>query len=1060
MIDPNAINTIRVGQLVEAVFSGTDNIPHEVGTDLRRGTIADLATYVAGVIESTGGLAFLPISVTDGQELPPTTANEWFLAGKGTYTQTGGYPDIICVEGLNVIIGNGVNWSLGVGVPIIVDPPAAMISQTVTEGVTNYSPSEDAVYTHSLGKENISNKVSEIINYSEVLYPNEKATHNALDLKLNISDLPTNLTLYPTNVASDVVDYVKLVTDIHDTDYNTVAVDISTPTITTTDQLVASLISDAGVLIGQPGVFNATTFGNIRRLSGTGTATFYFKVFHRNLAGTETLIGTSSNTDVVTSSSYLEFTAALLWDDGTFIDTDRIVIKYYANRIAGNSDPVYQFQFGGSTPVRTLLPVPFSVVDAGYELKTNKQNSLTVDGTGVKYPTVDAVNGGLLKYNTAIYDRGASTKPVTAKKYGILVAGQSNADGRVPQINAPAWLNQADPTILGVKMFNRNTGLFSDFKLGANTGADNNTDTRWAFDMQTYHLLHDYLSDDIYVIKRTKGGTPISTLAPTNGGFWEAKFELINTTPKLLQDLENQYMLAKKLNPDFEIRAFLWHQGESDSGNAAAILDYYQNFKNVISYVRGFTENPTLPIIFGTISHASAQYNSVIEAAQLRIASEDFFAHVVDMGAGTLLDAYHFDATSSEFLGTSVFNIIKDYNNYAVKNIPTNDGDVIHKTGDETKTGVLTLVSDAIINGMKIGRGFGSISGNTVLGNNSGGAFTTGSLNTFTGYNTGMNDTTGSQNTFTGFNSGVVNTTGASNTFMGTNTGLANTIGSGNSFIGTGSGQNNISGGNNAAIGQNSARYIADKTTAVSVLNNSVMLGYRTSPLANTQTNQTVIGYDATGLGSNTTVIGNSSTIQTWLGGRLTVGSTVDDGSSAFQLTGIAKLNTTPTTSAGTYDILARNTSTGVVEKVLSNTIATTASPTFTGTPTAPTAILGTNTTQIATTAFVQGIRPYKVYTAMLTQTSTSAPTAKVLENTLGGTLVWTYSSIGVYVGTLTGAFTVDKSPIILTSNNSGVTLTGGASGSTNFVGIETRTGGTLTDGLMTDSFIEIRVYN
>lgn len=146
MIDPLLINTIRVGQLVETVFSGTDKIPHEVGTDLRSGTINDLAVYVAGLIEATTGIAFLPISVTDGQLLPDTTSNEWFLAGKGTYTQTGGYPDIVATEELNVIVGNGTFWILGVAIPIIVDPPAAMISQTITEGVLNYSPSEDAVY--------------------------------------------------------------------------------------------------------------------------------------------------------------------------------------------------------------------------------------------------------------------------------------------------------------------------------------------------------------------------------------------------------------------------------------------------------------------------------------------------------------------------------------------------------------------------------------------------------------------------------------------------------------------------------------------------------------------------------------------------------------------------------------------------------------------------------------------------------------------------------------------------------------------------------------------------
>lgn len=50
-----------------------------------------------------------------------------------------------------------------------------------------------------------------------------------------------------------------------------------------------------------------------------------------------------------------------------------------------------------------------------------------------------------------------------------------------------------------------------------------------------------------------------------------------------------------------------------------------------------------------------------------------------------------------------------------------------------------------------------------------------------------------------------------------------------------------------------------------------------------------------------------------------------------------------------------------------------------------------------------------KVYRALLSQSSTSAPTATVLENTLGGTVVWTRNDAGDYSGTLTGAFTADK---------------------------------------------------
>ena len=42
----------------------------------------------------------------------------------------------------------------------------------------------------------------------------------------------------------------------------------------------------------------------------------------------------------------------------------------------------------------------------------------------------------------------------------------------------------------------------------------------------------------------------------------------------------------------------------------------------------------------------------------------------------------------------------------------------------------------------------------------------------------------------------------------------------------------------------------------------------------------------------------------------------------------------------------------------------------------------------------------YRSYTALLTQTGTNAPVANVLENTLGGEVVWTRDAVGSYVAT------------------------------------------------------------
>lgn len=180
---------------------------------------------------------------------------------------------------------------------------------------------------------------------------------------ISLLDLPSNIIFYPTNVSSDIGGYFKIVTSITDPSYNTTAVDISTGAITTTNQLISSLATTPNILVGNPGVFNITTIGNIRRISGSGEASFYFKVYKRTSAGVETLVATSDNTiPVLDGGTYIEFSATGIWNDGIFLDTDRVVMKYYANRIAGGSNPTYEFQFGGVTPVRTLVPIPLSVV--------------------------------------------------------------------------------------------------------------------------------------------------------------------------------------------------------------------------------------------------------------------------------------------------------------------------------------------------------------------------------------------------------------------------------------------------------------------------------------------------------------------------------------------------------------------------------------------------------------------------------------------------------------------------------------------------------------------------
>jgi hypothetical protein len=111
----------------------------------------------------------------------------------------------------------------------------------------------------------------------------------------------------------------------------------------------------------------------------------------------------------------------------------------------------------------------------------------------------------------------------------------------------------------------------------------------------------------------------------------------------------------------------------------------------------------------------------------------------------------------------------------------------------------------------------------------------------------------------------------------------------------------------------------------------------------------------------------------------------------------------------------------------------------------------------------------YKVYTALLTQTGTDAPVATVLENTLGGTLVWTRNSDGDYTATLIGAFPDENQFFTLNaisavySANTSVSVYWNDSDSFQ---LTTATGNgvtipyTFTDDIIYNYPIEIRVYN
>jgi hypothetical protein len=178
---------------------------------------------------------------------------------------------------------------------------------------------------------------------------------------------------------------------------------------------------------------------------------------------------------------------------------------------------------------------------------------------------------------------------------------------------------------------------------------------------------------------------------------------------------------------------------------------------------------------------------------------------------------------------------------------------------------------------------------NTAVGNASLISNTSGATNTAVGNTALVNNTVGNQNVAVGDGTLNDNIGGDNNTGIGTFSLHSNTDGNNNTGIGHSALYNNLTGSNNTVIGTDAGYYAGSGFTSLESIDNSILLGFQARALnATGDTNEIVIGYNVVGSGSNTTVIGNNSTVSTTLKGAVSAsifsGSFVGDGS---QLSGI-----------------------------------------------------------------------------------------------------------------------------------------------------------------------------
>jgi hypothetical protein len=341
----------------------------------------------------------------------------------------------------------------------------------------------------------------------------------------------------------------------------------------------------------------------------------------------------------------------------------------------------------------------------------------------------------------------------------------------------------------------------------------------------------------------------------------------------------------------------------------------------------------------------------------------------------------------------------------------TDNGFRLDVNGTARVQGVLTTTADAVVNGVNIGRGGGAVTTNTRVGTNA-----------------GANNTTGTNNSFFGTSAGQSNTTGGSNSFFGVNAGFSNTTGVSNSFFGNTSGANNTTGGNNVFLGFDAGRRIS-AGTSLTISNNSIFIGKDSRANADNQTNQIVIGHEITGLGTNTTVIGNSSTTFGRWFGNLLVGSSTNSGQ-MLQVTGTSLLNGLSTIQGTTAS------DSGQLGAELLTTGTSDASWTGTSFATGYTHVAGSTTTLTSTLAGVVGTFYQITYTVTGRTTGTfnidfggqtlgglGSSSAQGVRATTTGTLVITPTSS--FDGTIVLSIRViTASSASVTFNNSSGTVT------------------------------------
>ena len=483
------------------------------------------------------------------------------------------------------------------------------------------------------------------------------------------------------------------------------------------------------------------------------------------------------------------------------------------------------------------------------EISSNKSSDVIFDGdSNTKYPTVKAVKTyfetGISSSNTALQ---SEISRATAAE-GILTSGLTSETAARTSADATLTSGLISET---TRATTAESVLATD--LASEATARANADTTLASDVDSNKTASDLADTALQTNINTVQTTVASNKAATDTAIAGVQSDVdANKASSDLADTALQTNIDS--NKTLTYTAIAGVQSDVDSNKTASDLadTALQTNINTVQTTVDSNKAATDTAIAGVQSDVDSNKtatDAAIAVVQSDVDSNKTASDLIDTALQTNIDIVQSDVDANETASQAALNLKANLESPTLEGTPlaptaaagTNTtqiattefvtaaalaagANLVDLTSDQTIAGTKTFSSDLTANGLTVGRGAGDVSSNTAVG-----------------YQTLKSNTTGSSNT----------------------------------AIGAAAIDGNTTGSNNVVLGAYAGSFIADGSTSNTLIDNSVLIGSQSKPLAAGDTNEIVIGYNAVGNGSNTIQLGNSAVTNVNTHGSITANAEI-----------------------------------------------------------------------------------------------------------------------------------------------------------------------------------------